>query len=139
MPTKCSMSRPCACELAWRPRRLFGLIEPADGAPCSGTGLSTQGAGGLPSATAAPTLRPCREEREIQGARAAGVSKDAQAAIHPHRSHELCPEKRSYGIARRARPGIHEHRPLEYGFGVRGCAAPPNDRFGWLMSYAIKE
>ena len=34
------------------PRRLFGLREPADGAPCSGAGLSARGAKGLPSATA---------------------------------------------------------------------------------------
>jgi hypothetical protein len=75
IPTKCSMSRPCACGLALRPRRLFGLREAADGAPCSGTGSCTRGSGGLPSATAAPSLPRRRDEREIQGARAAGVSK----------------------------------------------------------------
>jgi len=73
MPTKCSMSRPCACglALAWRwgqPRRLFGLEEPTNRAPCSGAGFSARGASGLPSATAAPTLTRRRDDREIQGA-----------------------------------------------------------------------
>jgi multidrug resistance protein len=67
IPTKCSMSRPCACGLAWRPRRLFGLEEAADAAPGSGAGSGTRGSEGLPSATAAPTLLRRRDEREIQG------------------------------------------------------------------------
>ncbi|MGH6823141.1 MAG: hypothetical protein ACREC4_06565, partial [Methylocella sp.] len=48
-----------------------------DGAPCSGTGSFTQGASGLPSAAAAETLIPRRDELQIQGAHTGGVSKDA--------------------------------------------------------------
>ncbi len=61
IPTKVSISRPRACGLvrvvrSGRPWRLFGLRQPADGAPSSGAGLSARGAKGLPSATAALTL-----------------------------------------------------------------------------------
>ena len=56
IPTKrdevgsCSMTRPCECGLALRPRRLFGLpLEPVDGAPCSFAGSFTRGEYGLPS------------------------------------------------------------------------------------------
>ena len=46
------MTRPCECGLdRGRPERLFGFeSEPADGAPSSGTGSSTPGQRGLPSA-----------------------------------------------------------------------------------------
>ena len=56
MPTKlgevagCSMTRPCECGLALRPRRLFGFpVEPVDGAPCFFTGSTALGGCGLPS------------------------------------------------------------------------------------------
>ena len=85
IPTKVSISRPCACGLvrvvrSGRPWRLFGLGEPADGAPSSGAGLSARGAKGLPSATAALTLPHRRRGDEIQGASAGRVSKEAHAA-----------------------------------------------------------
>jgi hypothetical protein len=51
------MTRPCESGLApldpgnGRPKRLFGFLnETADGAPCSETGSSAPGGGGLPSA-----------------------------------------------------------------------------------------
>src|SRR5258708_6353104 len=72
------MSRPCACGLALRPRRLCGLREAADGAPCSEAGSCTLGGWGLPSATAAPTLPRRGDESEIQGGRGTAVSKDAR-------------------------------------------------------------
>src|SRR6201995_4721263 len=46
----CSMTRPCKCGLASRPRRLFGFsMEPVDGAPCFCTGSIALGGSGLPS------------------------------------------------------------------------------------------
>src|ERR1700723_4799422 len=67
IPMNTSISRPCTCGLAMRPRRLFGMLGWADGAPGSGTGFETQGAEGLPSAAATSTLSPCRNDEEIQG------------------------------------------------------------------------
>ena len=56
----CAGAGSCACGLAWRPRRLLGLREAADGAPGSEAGSRTLAGEGLPSATATPTLpRPC--------------------------------------------------------------------------------
>lgn len=62
-----SHSRPCACGLAVRPRRPFGLIDPAEGAPRSCTGFEAKGRAGLPSATAVNVLRLCRGDFLIQG------------------------------------------------------------------------
>ena len=45
------------------PERLSGLTGTAHGAPRSGTGCETQGAIGLPSATARPRLRRSPDER----------------------------------------------------------------------------
>ena len=55
------------------PDNMLHVPSPA----CAGAGSCTRGGEGLPSATAAPTLRPRRDEAEIQGRRAAAVSKVA--------------------------------------------------------------
>src|SRR5690349_18640614 len=73
-----------------RPRRLFGLIEPADGAPRSRTGLLAPGARGLPSAAATRFLHPGRDEPEIQGTRTA-ASRRTQNPYH--RSRFVTPAK----------------------------------------------
>ncbi len=81
IPTKPSLSPPCACGLdqVVRPRglrRLFWLREPADGAPCSEAGLSARGAKGLPSAhrsaQSTPAPRPCTDARSARRARLEG-------------------------------------------------------------------
>src|SRR5205823_5495472 len=74
-------SRPCACGLAVRPRRPFGITNPAEGAPCSGTGSTALGAAGLPSATAIVTLRWQRGIRLIQGGRDSGPRRMAAYAV----------------------------------------------------------
>src|SRR6185312_10533264 len=53
-------SLPCACGLAVRPRRPFGMTNSTAEAPGSGTGLKAPGAAGLSAVTAATTLRRCR-------------------------------------------------------------------------------
>src|SRR5262245_44482381 len=50
-------SHPCACGLAVRPRRPFGITKSTAEAPSSGTGLLTPGAYGLSADTASPSLR----------------------------------------------------------------------------------
>src|SRR5262249_52167566 len=80
-------SLPCACGLAVRPRRPFGITKSTAEAPRSGAGLLAQRAGG-PSAGPAPaTLRP-RGPSLIQGAAAGRVSKGGNtqsARSHPSR------------------------------------------------------
>src|SRR5580704_15985379 len=70
-------SLPCACGLAVRPRRPFGITKSTAEAPSSGTGLAAPGANGL-SADTAPFMLRRRGPFLIQGARAARVSKGGQ-------------------------------------------------------------
>src|SRR5262245_56023413 len=70
-------SHPCACGLAVRPRRPFGMTKSTAEAPSSGTGLHAQGAYGLSADTASPRLRRCGPFL-IQGAHAVRVSKGGQ-------------------------------------------------------------
>src|SRR5262249_2764202 len=70
-------SHPCACGLAVRPRRPFGMTKSTAEAPCSGTGLHAPGACGLSADTAPTTLRRC-DLCLIQGAHAVRVSKGGQ-------------------------------------------------------------
>src|SRR6516162_10086037 len=72
-------SLPCACGLAVRPWRPFGMTKSTAEAPSSGTGLLTLGACGLSADTAPTTLRLC-DLCLIQGGREAAVSKGGQHA-----------------------------------------------------------
>src|SRR5688500_8996674 len=72
-------SHPCACGLAVRPRRPFGITKSTAEAPSSGTGLLAPGANGLSADTAPPSLRR-RDPSLIQGAHAVRVSKGGQPA-----------------------------------------------------------
>src|SRR5262245_46655566 len=80
-------SLPCACGLAARPRRPFGITKSTAEAPRSGAGLLAQGACGLSAGTAPATLR-LRGRSLIQGAAAGRVSKGGNtqsARSHPSR------------------------------------------------------
>src|SRR5262245_66651534 len=80
-------SHPCACGLAVRPWRPFGMTKSTAEAPCSGTGLRAPGACGLSADTAPTTLRLC-DLCLIQEAAAGRVSKGGNtqgARSHPSR------------------------------------------------------
>src|SRR5580704_8575012 len=70
-------SLPCACGLAVRPRRPFGITKSTAEAPSSGTGLAAPGANGL-SADTAPFMLRRRGPFLIQGAHEVRVSKGGQ-------------------------------------------------------------
>src|SRR5580704_18964671 len=92
-------SLPCACGLAVRPRRPFGITKSTAEAPSSGTGLAAPGANGL-SADTAPFMLRRRGPFLIQGAAQRAASRrvgNAKVGGPPFETHRGACAERSRG------------------------------------------
>ena len=92
----CSLTRPCKCGLASRPRRLFGFsTEPVDGAPCFCTGSIPLGGSGLPSTDSlsgfVPAKRLLGDKAYDSAALRQSLSKRGTRPVIPNRSNRKRP------------------------------------------------